>query len=101
MNESTDTGAKGGRATLLSMLFGYFPAQALYVATRVGLADQLAGGARPAPELAAATGCDPRALRRLLRALVVIGVLDQPAPDDPDTFAPRCRRRPCCCWPNR
>lgn len=87
MSDSTGAGVQSGRSVLLSMLFGYFPAQALYVATRVGLADQLAGGARPAPELAAATGCDPGALRRLLRALVVIGVLDQPAPDDPDTFA--------------
>ena len=37
----------GERAELLSMLFGYFPPQALHVATRVGLADQLAEGPRP------------------------------------------------------
>jgi orsellinic acid C2-O-methyltransferase len=85
------------RNTLLSMLFGYFPPQALYVATRLGLADQLAPGPRPAAELASAAGCDPQALRRLLRALVVMGVLeqcdpdqgdpDQGDPDQPDTFA--------------
>ena len=66
------------------MLFGYFPPQVLYVATRIGLADELAAGPRPAAELASATGCDPGALRRLLRALVAIGVLEQP---DPDVFA--------------
>jgi len=87
MSDSTGAGVKDGRTALLSMLFGYFPAQALHVATRIGLADQLAHGPRPAAELAAATGCDPQALRRLLRALVVIGVLDRPAPDNPDTFA--------------
>lgn len=75
------------QTALLSMLFGYFPAQVLYVATRIGLASQLAEGPRPAAELARAAGCDPGALRRLLRALVVIGVLEQPEPDDPDTFA--------------
>jgi O-methyltransferase domain/Dimerisation domain len=74
------------RAALQSMLFGYFPAQVLYVATRIGLADQLAQGPRPAAELASATGCDPGALPRLLRALVVIGVMEQPDPEKPDVF---------------
>jgi O-methyltransferase domain/Dimerisation domain len=69
------------------MLFSYFPPQVLHVATRLGLADQLAQGPRSAAELASATSCDPGALRRLLRALAVIGVLDQPAADDPDAFA--------------
>lgn len=68
----------GERSALLSMLFGYFPPQVLHVATRLGLADQLAEGPRPPAELAMATGCEPAALGRLLRALVVIGVLEQP-----------------------
>jgi hypothetical protein len=79
--------AGGARTALLSKLFGYFPPQALHVAARIGLADQLATGQRSAAELAAATSCHPGALGRLLRALVVIGVLEQPASDDPDTFA--------------
>lgn len=65
------------RSALQSMLFGYFPPQVLYVATHLGLADQLAAGPRTAAELASATGCHPGALGRLLRALVVIGVLEQ------------------------
>jgi O-methyltransferase domain/Dimerisation domain len=74
------------RDSLRSMLFGYFPAQALHVAARVGLAEHLVGGPLPADELAAATGCDAGALRRLLRTLVVLGVLEQPGPDEPDVF---------------
>jgi hypothetical protein len=74
------------RAALQSMLFGYFPPQVLHTATRLGLAEELARGPRPAAELASATGCDPAALRRLLRALAVIGVVE-PAADDPDVFA--------------
>jgi hypothetical protein len=65
------------RAALRSMLFGYYPAQVLHVAARLELADLLAGGPRCAAALASATGCDPGSLRRLLRALVVIGVLDR------------------------
>ena len=60
------------------MLFGYFPAQVLYVTARLALADHLAEGPRTAARLAGDTGCDPDALLRLLRALVVIGVLDEP-----------------------
>ena len=75
------------RGTLMSMLFGYFPPQVLHVAVCLGLADQLADGPRSAGDLAAATGCDPEALRRLLRALVVIGVLEQPEPERPELFA--------------
>jgi O-methyltransferase domain/Dimerisation domain len=74
----------GDRAALTSMLFGYFPAQAVYVAARIGVADHLGEGPRPLGELAAATECDPAALGRLLRALVTIGVLAQPRPG---TFA--------------
>jgi hypothetical protein len=75
------------RNALMSMLFGYFPPQVLYVTARLGLADELAAGPRPAAELATATGCHPGALGRLLRALVVIGMLEQPDADEPDVFA--------------
>jgi orsellinic acid C2-O-methyltransferase len=71
----------GEREALMSMLFGYFPSQAVYTAVRIGVADQLADGPLPAGELAAVTGCDGDALRRLLRALTVVGVLEQPQPD--------------------
>lgn len=72
----------GERAALVRMLFGYFPAQVVHVAVRAGIADRLAGGTLSADELASATGCDPGSLRRLLRALVAIGLLGQPRPDE-------------------
>jgi O-methyltransferase domain/Dimerisation domain len=71
----------GERDRLMSMLFGYFPPQAVYVATRIGLADHLARGPLPADKLAEATQCHPGALRRLLHALTTLGVLEQPRPD--------------------
>jgi orsellinic acid C2-O-methyltransferase len=71
----------GERAALVSMLMGYFPAQALYTAVHLGIAEQLAGRPMTADELAAAIGCDPGAMRRLLHALTVIGVAEQPQPE--------------------
>ena len=64
---------------------GYRAMQALYVAARLGLADLLQDGARGSEELARATGADARALRRLLRALVSLGVF---AEDADGRFAP-------------
>jgi hypothetical protein len=82
------------RDALRSMLFGYYPAQVLHVAARLELADLPAGGARSVAALASATGCDPGSLRRLLRALVVIGALEQADvvggvldQGDPDAYA--------------
>lgn len=60
--------------TLLDLLNGYRVTQVLYVAALLGIADLLAGGPRGSDELARTTGADAGALRRLLRALVCIGV---------------------------
>jgi hypothetical protein len=43
-------------------------AQALYVAAELGIADQLAAGAKTGDELAASTGSDLASLTRLLAA---------------------------------
>jgi O-methyltransferase domain len=51
--------------------------QALHVTARLGLADLIAAGLRDSDELAAATGTDPGALLRLLRALAAAGVLHE------------------------
>jgi O-methyltransferase domain len=45
------------------------------VAASLGVADELAGGGRTSDELAEATGSDPGALYRLLRALATVGVV--------------------------
>ena len=54
---------------LEDMINGYQHTQVLHVAVRLGLADQLARGARSAPSLASAIGANEHALYRLLRAL--------------------------------
>lgn len=60
---------------------GYQVSQALHVAAVLGLADLLAEGPGSTDDLAAACGAHPDSLRRLLRALASIGVLDA-EPDD-------------------
>lgn len=63
---------------------GYWHTQAIYVAAKLGIADALAEGARTAEELAPATGTNPRALYRLLRALASLGIF---AEDEHHRFA--------------
>jgi hypothetical protein len=53
---------------------GYSYTQTIYVAAKLGIADLLKDGPRPVGELAKATGTNPRALHRLLRALASIGI---------------------------
>lgn len=51
------------------------------VAVELGLAEQLGAGPRTATDLAAEVGAHPPSLRRLLRALVAIGVVAQDGSD--------------------
>lgn len=60
---------------------GYAPAQIIAVAARLGIADQLAGGAMTSGELAAATGTHAPSLYRLLRALACLEVVAEVGPD--------------------
>lgn len=57
-----------------TMLMGSWRTQALYVSASLRLADHLAAGPMTSAELAAATGADPAALHRLLRALSTIEI---------------------------
>jgi hypothetical protein len=59
---------------LARLLNGFQVSQAIYAAATLGIADLLAGGPRTADELAAASGANPDALYRLLRALASVGV---------------------------
>src|SRR5262249_2758496 len=59
---------------LAGMLTGYWVAQALYVAAKLGLADLLKDGPRPTAAIAVTTACHPPSLYRLLRALASVGV---------------------------
>ena len=63
-NVPTDAGAVPPPATLLQMMIGYWVSQALYVAAKLGVADLLADGPRPAGVLASATQTDAPSLRR-------------------------------------
>jgi O-methyltransferase domain/Dimerisation domain len=62
---------------LLQLMNGYWITQSIAVAAELGLADRIADGHETAEELAAATGADTPSLRRLLRALAMIGVLSE------------------------
>jgi hypothetical protein len=66
------------------MLTGYWISQALYVAAKLGIADQLTKGPRSADDLAKATKTHAPSLYRLLRALASVGVF---ADDGRDRFA--------------
>jgi len=65
---------------MLQIITGYWVSQAVGVAARLGVADQLAAGPRGSDELADAVGAHAPSLHRLLRMLASIGVLAEPAP---------------------
>jgi hypothetical protein len=71
------------RPQVLDMVFGFRNAQIVYVAARLGLADLLAGGPRTSADLAKETDTYQPSLYRLLRALAVLGVVQQ---TDVETF---------------
>jgi len=68
----------------MSLIFGAIPAQTLYVAAKLGIADELAGGPLSVDELATRTSTNADALCRILRALAVEGVFEEV---EPRTFA--------------
>ena len=69
---------------MMQMLAGFQISQALFVAAKLGLADQLIDGPRSVADIADATGADPRALGRLLRTLASLGVFTE---SEPGVFA--------------
>lgn len=60
---------------LLELIGGNWATQAIGVAARLGLADQIAAGTNRVDALARACGCDASALHRLLCGLAALGVL--------------------------
>lgn len=68
----TETNAR----ELLDLLIGGWRAQAISVAARLGIPDQLDGRAKSIAEIAARTETDPDALHRLLRLLVGLRILE-------------------------
>lgn len=60
-------------SALARMINGYWLTQMIYTATRLGIADALAGGPQTAGRLAERCGAHARSLHRLLRALASHG----------------------------
>jgi SAM-dependent methyltransferase/DNA-binding transcriptional ArsR family regulator len=67
------------RLRLFSILSSPWVAQSCYALAKFGIPDLMAEGPRPVAELAAASGTDPRALYRILRALTAAGLVTEPA----------------------
>ncbi|WP_369357861.1 methyltransferase [Streptomyces sp. cg2] len=66
--------------TLNMMVTGYMAAQMVRAAARLRIAAHLADGPCTLPQLADATGADPDALARFLRASAAFGLIVEPAP---------------------
>ncbi|MEO6808965.1 MAG: methyltransferase [Isosphaeraceae bacterium] len=62
------------RESLSSMIVAYWTSQMVYVAAKLGLADQLVDGPRSSEDLAKASGTHAPSLYRLLRGLASLGV---------------------------
>jgi SAM-dependent methyltransferase len=66
-----------GGTNVLELITGGWTAQAVYVACKLGIPDQLAGGPLPANEVARRVDANPDATFRLMRALASEGTLRQ------------------------
>lgn len=62
---------------LLQLIYGFAASQCVYLAAKIGLADELSQGPRSSAAVAAALGEDPERLHRLMRGLAHYGVLAQ------------------------
>ena len=67
-------------ASVFPMITAYMTSQVIYAAARLGIAELLQDGAKSGDELARATGTHAPSLRRLLRGLAVVGVVDEIEP---------------------
>lgn len=65
------------QTAMLRMLTGFRMTQMLAVTARLSLAERLTDGPRSAEELASASGAQPDALYRMLRALAAMGVFEE------------------------
>jgi hypothetical protein len=75
MSQSSMTTAP--TAALMQLINGFMASRAVYVAAELAIPDRLGEGAKAADTLAGETQTDPRSLRRLLRALASLGVVEE------------------------
>ena len=76
-SEVVATPALPPHAQLMQMFGGSWVAAALYAAAKLGIADQLAGGAKSAVELAVPLGAHAPSLHRFMRTLAGFGLLTE------------------------
>jgi SAM-dependent methyltransferase len=75
------------QAQILDIIGGYWLSRAVYLAARLKLADAVGDGGASLDAVAAVTGTQPAALRRLMRALTAHGFFAE-APEDRFTQTP-------------
>lgn len=80
MVPTTSNPQPGLRHRMQHLVYGFFTAQTLHVAARLRIPDLLADGKADVAALAEATDTHAPSLRRLLRALVFLEVLEEPEP---------------------
>jgi hypothetical protein len=66
----------------MALINGFWASQAVITFSFLGLPELMAGGRRTTPELARATGTHAPAVRRLLRALAALGVVEEVGPEE-------------------
>lgn len=66
--------------TMMQMVTGYWVAQSIYAAAKLGIADHLNDRAQSTEALAQLTATEPRSLYRLLRALSSLGIFVETEP---------------------
>lgn len=81
MPDQSGTVATAANVAMMQMISGFWISRAICVFAQLGLADQLKDGPRSARDLSALTDTHEPSLRRLLRALATIGVLDENSDD--------------------
>jgi len=62
---------------MLQLMSGFWVSRCIYIAAKLGIADLLNEGSKPADELATTTGAHAPSLFRVLRALASVGILTQ------------------------
>ena len=65
---------------MMQMITGYWVAQSIYAAAKLGIADHLVNGEKSCTELAIATETHEPSLYRLLRALASVGIFVETSP---------------------
>lgn len=79
--ESNSNEVQNSSSFLLEMMYGYQKSQAIFVATKLGIADCLKQGPLTADELGKKTGVNPSRMYQLMRMLVSIGVFAMESQD--------------------